>query len=130
MTRNALPYAAMLTSWYRALLHTELESIFTNAPQAPNVLANDTVRNAYASATGKLPMSTSPSKKRRIPGPEDSCPICYESMHDEPEGSLTFCDECGNALHSECFEQCMFFFVPLPYVSVDHTLFFRASKSS
>lgn len=92
--------------WYqKALLHTELESIFKNAPRAPNVLANDTVRNAYASATGKLPTSASSSKKRRIPGPEDSCPICYESMHDEPEASLTFCDECGNALHTECFEQ-------------------------
>ncbi|KAF8269321.1 hypothetical protein EI94DRAFT_1574532 [Lactarius quietus] len=91
--------------WYqKALLHSELESIFTNAPLAPNVLANDTVRNAYASATGKLPTSAS-ATKRRIPGPEDSCPICYESMHGESEGRLTFCEECGNALHSECFEQ-------------------------
>ena len=125
MARNAFPYAAMLTSWCRALLHTELESIFTDAPLAPNVLADDTVRNSYAGATGKLPTSTSSSKKRRIPGPEDSCPICYESMHDEPEGSLTFCDECGNALHSECFEQCTFFVIPPLSVSVDHVSLFQ-----
>jgi len=92
--------------WYqKALLHSEIESVFTNAPLAPNVIANDTVRNAYASATGKLSTSASSSTKRRIPGPEDNCPICYESMYGESEGRLTFCEECGNALHSECFEQ-------------------------
>ncbi|KAH8997593.1 hypothetical protein EDB92DRAFT_1447818 [Lactarius akahatsu] len=92
--------------WYqKALLTNELESIFTNAPLAPGVLAHDSVRNAYASATGKNQTAESSSTKRRVPGPEDSCPICYESMHGESEGRLTFCEECGNALHSECFEQ-------------------------
>ncbi|KAI9445094.1 hypothetical protein H4582DRAFT_883725 [Lactarius indigo] len=92
--------------WYqKALLTGELESIFTNAPLAPGVLAHDGVRNAYASATGKNQTATSSSTKRRVPGPEDDCSICYESMHGESEGRLTFCEECGNALHSECFEQ-------------------------
>ncbi|KAF8481285.1 hypothetical protein DFH94DRAFT_449321 [Russula ochroleuca] len=90
--------------WYqKALLASELQSIFANAPQAPNALAHDNVRDAYARATGKAPSSTPSDSRRRIPGPEDSCPICYEDMQDISK--LVFCDECGNALHTECFGQ-------------------------
>jgi hypothetical protein len=96
---------------FRALLATELQAIFANAPQAPNALAHERVRNAYALATGKAPISASSAAKRRIPGPEDSCPICYESMHGVSQEKLVFCEECGNALHSECFEQCPPFFL-------------------
>ncbi|KAI0257448.1 hypothetical protein BJV78DRAFT_37603 [Lactifluus subvellereus] len=92
--------------WYqKALLASELQTIFADAPQAPNALAHERVRNAYALATGKAPISASSAAKRRIPGPEDSCPICYESMHGASQEMLVFCEECGNALHSECFEQ-------------------------
>ena len=126
MARTAFP--PMLTGWYRALLASELRGIFTNAPMAPSVLAHDSVRNAYASATGKIPKSASSDTKRRVPGPEDTCPICYECMHGESESRLTFCEECGNALHSECFEQCSFFFVSFFSVSVDMSFAFRASK--
>ncbi|KAH9064114.1 hypothetical protein EDB87DRAFT_1374111 [Lactarius vividus] len=92
--------------WYqKALLTNELESIFTNAPLAPGVLAHDSVRSAYASATGKNQTAESSFTNKRVPGPEDSCPICYESMYGESEGRLIFCEQCGNALHSECFEQ-------------------------
>ncbi|KAH9982583.1 hypothetical protein BGW80DRAFT_34021 [Lactifluus volemus] len=93
--------------WYqKALLASELQAIFANAPQAPNAaLAHERVRNAYAHATGEAPISGSSAPTRRIPGPEDSCPICYESMHDISQERLVFCEECGNALHSECFEQ-------------------------
>ncbi|KAI0001916.1 hypothetical protein BJV77DRAFT_24576 [Russula vinacea] len=92
--------------WYqKALLASELQCIFANAPQAPNALAHDSVRDAYARASGKAPASTPSDSKRRIPGPEDSCPICYEDMHGIAQDKLVFCEECGNALHTECFGQ-------------------------
>ena len=46
------------------------------------------------------------STNKRIPGPDDDCPICYDGMHGVAEASLVFCEECGNALHKECFQQC------------------------
>jgi len=53
------------------------------------------------------------SKNKRIPGPDDDCPICYDGMHGVAEASLVFCEECGNALHKECFQQCGSFNSPL-----------------
>ncbi|KAI0004228.1 hypothetical protein BJV74DRAFT_809981 [Russula compacta] len=92
--------------WYqKALLTSELQSIFANAPRAPNALAHDKVRDAYARATGQAPTSTPSGSNRRIPTPEDSCPICYDGMHGISQDKLVFCEECGNALHTECFEQ-------------------------
>ena len=90
----------------RALLTSELQSIFANAPQAPTALANTRVRDAYARATGSATTPTASDSKKRIPGPEDSCPICYEGMHGISQDKLVFCEECGNALHTECFAQC------------------------
>ena len=90
----------------RALLASELQSIFSNAPQAPNAIAHDKIREAYARATGEAPTLAPSGSRRRIPGPEDSCPICYEAMHGVSEEKLVFCEECGNALHTECFGQC------------------------
>jgi len=46
--------------------------------------------------------------KKRILAEGDDCPICYEAMHDVDVKTLTFCEECGNALHTECFNQCRF----------------------
>ncbi|KAG6810111.1 hypothetical protein H0H92_013253 [Tricholoma furcatifolium] len=94
----------------RALLTSELETIFANAPLAPNSIANPRIREAHARATGKATAATSStdastSEKRRIPGPDDDCPICYEAMHEVGEASLAFCEECGNAIHKQCFEQ-------------------------
>ena len=90
----------------RALLASELQGIFANAPQAPRAVVLDNVREAYARAVGKAPDSTPSDSRRRIPGPEDSCPICYECMHGVSQDKLVFCEECGNALHTECFGQC------------------------
>ncbi|KAH9968858.1 hypothetical protein BC827DRAFT_1263339 [Russula dissimulans] len=103
---NSLPRSSEL--WYqKALLRNELESIFANAPKAPNALAHVTVRETYARVTGAASASASATSdsKRRIPGPEDSCPVCYESMHGNAQNKLVFCEECGNALHTECFGQ-------------------------
>jgi len=92
--------------WYqKALLTSELQSIFADAPQAPNALAHSEVREAYAHATGKAPAPTPSGSKRRSLGPEDCCPICYEGMDGISQDKLVFCEECGNALHTECFEQ-------------------------
>jgi hypothetical protein len=92
----------------RALLTSELEMIFSQAPPAPNAVAHQSVRDAYAQATGETITPESPldAKKKRIPGPEDDCPVCYEGMHGVDIKLLTFCEQCGNGLHTECFQQC------------------------
>ncbi|KAI0934905.1 hypothetical protein AcV5_006599 [Taiwanofungus camphoratus] len=95
--------------WYqKALLTSELEDIFAHAPLAPNSVAHPRIKDAYARATGKAIAQTSEDdqrQKKRIPGPDDDCPICYENMHGASESILTFCEECGNGLHKECFRQ-------------------------
>ncbi|KAI0332129.1 hypothetical protein GY45DRAFT_1247526 [Cubamyces sp. BRFM 1775] len=93
--------------WYqKALLTSELEDIFANAPPAPAAVAHERIRNAYAQATGKAVASSSQAKtKKRLPEKDDDCPICYENMHSMAEKLLTFCEECGNGLHKECFQQ-------------------------
>ncbi|KAJ7796740.1 hypothetical protein B0H13DRAFT_1934455 [Mycena leptocephala] len=88
--------------WYQiALLTNELETIFANAPLAPNAQAHPRVREAYARATGKSQAPSTPEEstgpKKRVPGEDDDCPICYDNMHGAAEGSLTFCEECDSA---------------------------------
>jgi hypothetical protein len=92
----------------RALLTSELETVFAQAPEAPNSVTHPRVLEAYLRATGQKAESSSAaqSSRKRIPGEEDDCPICYDTMHRVAEVALTFCEECGNALHKECFEQC------------------------
>ncbi|EPQ57753.1 hypothetical protein GLOTRDRAFT_35429, partial [Gloeophyllum trabeum ATCC 11539] len=95
--------------WYqRALLSTELAEVFAQAPLAPNSVAHAHIREAYARATGKATPSSGSraTDKKRMPGEEDDCPICYENMHKEDPKKLTFCEGCGNGLHLECFQQC------------------------
>ncbi|KAG1794729.1 hypothetical protein EV424DRAFT_1600681 [Suillus variegatus] len=86
--------------WYqKALLTSELQEIFAHAPPAPNSVTNQR-------ATTTTPSEESePVKKRRAPGPEDDCPICYESMHGADENTLIWCETCANAVHKECFTQ-------------------------
>jgi hypothetical protein len=92
------------------LLTRELEQIFHEARLAPNAHAHERIREAYARATGKVvEQSTDSSGKKRMPGEDDDCPVCYDGMHGVLESSLVFCDECGNALHKECFAQCTLF---------------------
>jgi len=42
-----------------------------------------------------------------MPEEDDDCPICYDAMGGPQVSvdSLTFCDECGKAVHTECFRQ-------------------------
>lgn len=104
-----LAHVCALTVSSRALLTSELEEIFREAPLAPNALANERVRNAYALATGKSSTSqgSACTRERRIPTEDEDCPICYENMFEEASDKLIWCDECRKALHKECFEQCM-----------------------
>lgn len=96
---------------FRALLTSELETIFSQAPEAPNSVTNPRVREAFLRATGQLAESSTAAmnSKKRIPGEEDDCPICYDTMYQVSDAQLTFCEECGNALHKECFTECISF---------------------
>lgn len=102
-----IPYANSIN--HRALLTSELAEIFAHAPLAPNSVAHARVREAYNKAMGKETsmVDKSDNSKKRIPGLEDECPICYETMYKVDIKKLSFCDECGNGLHNECFQQCM-----------------------
>ncbi|KAL5490068.1 hypothetical protein ACEPAI_4901 [Sanghuangporus weigelae] len=92
--------------WYqKALLTSELEEVFRNAPPAPNVMAAAQIRDAYNQATRKASSGSSSKQNRRMPSADDSCAICYECMEDANGSSLTWCETCGNALHKECFQQ-------------------------
>ncbi|KAF8707331.1 hypothetical protein AX14_013607 [Amanita brunnescens Koide BX004] len=92
--------------WYqKALLHSELEEIFAQAPLAPNCVAQQHVREALAKAMGQDTGSSSSSNKKRLPTEDDNCPICYETMYGVAENALNFCETCGNALHDECWKQ-------------------------
>ncbi|KAH7930785.1 hypothetical protein BV22DRAFT_999663 [Leucogyrophana mollusca] len=95
--------------WYqKALLTSELETIFAQAPAAPNSVAQQRVRDAYARATGSksaAAVSEDTTKKRKMPEPDDDCPICYENMHGASAATLVWCETCGNGVHKECFGQ-------------------------
>jgi hypothetical protein len=106
-----LPFP-VLTGTLRALLKSELSAIFASAPAAPaaSTAAPVGVRTAYARAIGTAGASDGDgaddegAAKRREPGPEDDCPVCYE--HLAGTAQLAWCATCGNALHRECFAQC------------------------
>ncbi|TFK60764.1 hypothetical protein BDN72DRAFT_890276 [Pluteus cervinus] len=114
--------------WYqKALLTSELSSIFTSAPLAPNSVQHPRIRAAYKRAMGKstssssdvidltlegddepdmdLENSSTQTRKRKTLKEEDDCPICYDGMNGMKEPKVVWCDECGNAVHKECFEQ-------------------------
>ncbi|KAK4705528.1 hypothetical protein P7C70_g669, partial [Phenoliferia sp. Uapishka_3] len=96
-----------------ALLTTELEAIFSNAPRDRTDIKEEKIREAYAIATGKkaapLPGESSAGVQKRLPGDDDSCPVCYEDYTPGQEKGLVFCtgsiDSCGNGIHAECHAQ-------------------------
>ncbi|KIL64334.1 hypothetical protein M378DRAFT_186759 [Amanita muscaria Koide BX008] len=92
--------------WYqKALLSSELEEIFSQAPLAPNCVAHAHVLDAHVRATAQFSGPSSQSTKKRWPTKDDDCPICYETMFGVAENGLKFCDACGNAIHEECWKQ-------------------------
>lgn len=67
----------------RALLSSELEHIFSSAPQAPNNLQNKRLIEAFNKATGRPTDEEAPpanddtvSDGRRVPTEDDDCPVC------------------------------------------------------
>src|SRR5262245_57494647 len=83
-------FGPLLTNFTRALLTSELVSVFSQAPRAPNSVTNPRVREAFLRATGQLAESSTAAanSKKRIPGEEDSCPICYDTMFRVSEAYL------------------------------------------
>jgi len=81
--------------YQRALLSTELQEIFVNAPTDPSdtILATSTVREKFAELV-------SPQVRRREVS--DDCLICYDNMRDASE--LIWCANCGNNVHRVCFK--------------------------
>ena len=112
---SPFPQLTSTISLSRALLTTELETIFAEAPLAPNDVTNPRIREAHDRALGRpTAVTPAPQNKKRIPGKDDDCPICYDGMHGVAETALVFCEECGNALHKECFGQCGL--IPLSFI--------------
>ncbi|KAL3139925.1 hypothetical protein ABBQ38_004215 [Trebouxia sp. C0009 RCD-2024] len=103
--------------WQRALMKKEAQQVLggTRSTRADaDVLADQSVISHYRRLTGKDTASTSSSaagpaglasKQRPIEG---ECAICYDSLKaDAPglEDKITFCQECGNNVHVECFKR-------------------------
>jgi len=112
----AVPQSSSL--WYqRALLSTELESIFASAPAAPHATAtNAKVKAAYDVATGKAASVaqndeavSGENEGKPLPEEGDDCGICYDSMDGEPDvlrKTLSWCTTCRKPVHSQCFAMC------------------------
>ena len=92
---------------FSGLLSSELESIFNNAPTAPRASAKH-IQDAYDRATGKVKkQAESSTTANKMPEEGDDCAICYDGMHGQAASALVWCRVCKNALHKECFNQCM-----------------------
>lgn len=103
--------------WQRALLKAEAGQVLggTRSTRADaEVLADQSVITHYRRLTGKNTASTSSaaegpgglaSKQRPIEG---ECAICYDTLKADSqsaEDKVTFCQECGNNVHVECFKR-------------------------
>jgi len=93
--------------YQKALLTSEVREIFDAAPPTLiGVLANATVRKAYAQKTGKEFDDECEEKGKQRPL-EGDCPVCMEDFTEEgtrPE-QITFCKECGNNIHKVCLRE-------------------------
>lgn len=85
--------------YQNALLSTELQEIFQNAPPNPasNVTPNENVVMEYKILTDE---SAASSKRRSIE--DHDCPICYESF--KKKEKTDYCQVCGNSLHVDCLK--------------------------
>ncbi|KAG8925951.1 hypothetical protein FRC01_009509 [Tulasnella sp. 417] len=95
--------------WYqKALISSELQEIFDNAPPNPANVASQRLTEAYGDVTGasssKGPSkSAQPPQGRRKFEEDDECAVCYETLKDVPDSDLVWCGTCKNALHKECY---------------------------
>ncbi|CCA66831.1 hypothetical protein PIIN_00593 [Serendipita indica DSM 11827] len=92
--------------YQKALLTSELEQIFAQAPPSPTSTASSRVVSAYSKAAGKAGATIeTPETGRKVDG--EDCPICYEEMEGKTEQDLArivFCGTCQNGLHTDCFK--------------------------
>ena len=88
----------------RALLQSELQEIFENAPLAQQAaMASASVRRAFAAANGGSAADEAQPEERTLTA-DDDCPICFEALLGADE--LVRCvGQCRNALHKDCFEK-------------------------
>lgn len=120
---------SILPVYQKALLTSELQDVFGNAPPDPTSTAhNPDAIQAWHRATG-TPMKAQasgsssqtqvkteddddkervaqeePAGKRRLPTEEDTCPVCYEDIFGEDLSYFVFCSTgCGGPVHKECF---------------------------
>ena len=97
--------------YQKALLSSELETIFNNAPQTLfGVLANDQVRTKYAQMTGNaVDNSNSNDNKIERKEIEGDCAICMEEMiegKNDRKNALVWCQgQCGQNIHKQCFNE-------------------------
>lgn len=106
----AVPQSSTLF-YQKALLSSELEQLFANAPDTSSASASASLRVAYEKATGKKAAEPEPessqaggSQQRLEEG--DDCGICFEEMDVNKLGDLTFCETCNKPVHKACFSQC------------------------
>ncbi|KAG8950554.1 hypothetical protein FRC04_007373 [Tulasnella sp. 424] len=95
--------------WYqKALISSELQEVFDNAPPNPAHVASQQVKEAYGDITGTSSSqgpskSTQPPEGRRIFEEDDKCAVCCETLKDVPDSDLVWCGICKNALNKECY---------------------------
>lgn len=103
----AVPQSSTLY-YQKALLSTELEQIFAQAPAAPTSATSSRLMAAYEKATGRQSTASgasSSTQEQRIEEGDD-CAICYDGMDAGKLDLLTFCVTCNKPVHKGCFTQC------------------------
>jgi len=106
--------------YQKALLQSELQSIFAAAPPIPShgVVASNVIVSAYQHATGKSPgKGKSSSEAIDVDVEEESkeetdltdeeecdCPICFEAMPLKVTEALERCCTCKKRIHKDCIE--------------------------
>ncbi|KAH7097506.1 hypothetical protein BKA62DRAFT_817143 [Auriculariales sp. MPI-PUGE-AT-0066] len=100
------------TYWYQAaLLTSELEWVFSNAPAAPQLsITNARVKAAYDTATGKILAAAADDgtidDTDKLPEDGDDCGICYDEMAGNEQTlrkTLSWCTTCHKPVHTNCF---------------------------
>nr|CAG4714053.1 unnamed protein product [Naegleria fowleri] len=90
--------------YQKALLRSELESIFKDAPPIPSsVQASERVVKEYKHLSGEAQENSEQfSTVKRRPLQDVHCPICYETFGGSEK--TDFCKMCGNNIHQDCIK--------------------------
>ncbi|CDS06873.1 hypothetical protein LRAMOSA09398 [Lichtheimia ramosa] len=87
------------------LTNQELQDVFANCTPEPSVMVSDTVKELINNKLHGVPVVEEESSVQRRDLDEVDCPICYESLAEEPLVTITFCRTCGNNVHQDCFNK-------------------------